>query len=188
MASAWLYDALMTPLEKAGLARARQRLLAGVRGRVLELGAGTGLSFASYPAPPAAAIDVDLDALRRARLRDPRVALVQADAEALPFKEGSFDAVVDSLSLCSVGDPAAALSEARRVLKTGGELRLLEHVRPRGPILGWIFDRLAPPWLWITGGCHLDRRTAELVEPAGFTVSTVRFGLRGIGCQVRARR
>lgn len=186
MASAWLYDLMMRPLERAGLSRARTRLAGNVRGRVLELGAGTGRLFASYPAPPLAAIDIDGAALRRARLRDPRVALVQADAEALPFREGSFDAAVSSLCLCSVPRPAAALSEARRVLKPGGELRLLEHVRPPGPILGRLFDGLTPLWSRLSGGCQLNRRTAELVAPAGFATSSARFFLRGSVCQLRA--
>ena len=188
MASAFVYDLFMAPLERAGLSRARRQLVEGVQGRVLELGAGTGLLFPAYASPPLVAVDVDAAALGRARRRDPRVALVRADAEHLPFKEAAFDAVVDSLALCSVPDPVAALSEARRVLKPGGELRLLEHVLPGGPVLGRLFTALAPLWLRLSGGCHLDRRTAALVAPAGFTLSHKRTRLRGIVCQLRARR
>jgi ubiquinone/menaquinone biosynthesis C-methylase UbiE len=188
MANAWFYDAFMSPLERAGLARARRRLVRNLHGRVLELGAGTGLLFSAYESSPAVAVDVDAAGFSRARKRDPRVALVQADAQALPFKAGVFDAVVESLSLCSVPDPAAALLEARRVLKSGGELRLLEHVRPPGPILGWVFDWLAPAWLRISGGCHLDRRTAQLVGPAGFGVTRARESAKGIVAEIRARK
>lgn len=188
MANARLYDLFMAPLERAGLRRARRHLVSRVRGRALELGAGTGLLFPSYDAPPAVAIDVDHEALRRARERDPRVPLVRADNEALPFREGTFDSVVESLSLCSVRNPAAALAEAHRVLKPGGELHLLEHVRPPGAILGALFDLVSPLWLLLSGGCHLDRHTAALVAPAGFTTLDQTVRLRGILCRVRARR
>lgn len=188
MASAWFYDLFMSPLERLGLARARRRLVANLRGRVLELGTGTGLLFSAYENPPAVAIDVDASGFVRARRRDPRVALVRADAQALPFRDGAFDAVVETLSLCSVPDPVAALAEARRVLKPGGELRLLEHVRPPGPVLARLFDWLAPAWLRLSGGCHLERRTGLLVGPAGFTVSSMREKARGIVAEIRARK
>ena len=188
MASAWFYDLFMSPLERLGLARARRRLVHGLRGRVLELGVGTGLLFSAYGSPPLAAVDIDAGGFRRARRRDPRVALVRADAQALPFKDGAFDAVVETLALCSVPDPSAALGEARRVLKADGELRMLEHVRPPGRILGPLFEWLAPLWLRISGGCHLDRRTAGLVGPAGFDVARTRTNARGIVAEIRARR
>jgi ubiquinone/menaquinone biosynthesis C-methylase UbiE len=188
MASAWFYDLFMSPLERLGLSRARRRLVANLRGRVLELGAGTGLLFSAYEGAPAVAIDIDASGFARARRRDPRVALVQADAQALPFRDGAFDAVVETLSLCSVQEPAAALREARRVLKPGGELRLLEHVLPPGPVLARAFRLLAPAWLRISGGCHLERRTALLVGPAGFTVTSARETARGIVTEIRARK
>jgi ubiquinone/menaquinone biosynthesis C-methylase UbiE len=188
MASAWFYDLFMSPLERLGLSRARRRLVANLRGRVLELGAGTGLLFSAYEGAPAVAIDIDASGFARARRRDPRVALVQADAQALPFRDGAFDAVVETLSLCSVQEPAAALREARRVLKPGGELRLLEHVLPPGPVLARAFRLLAPAWLRISGGCHLERRTARLVGPAGFTVTSARETARGIVAEIRARK
>jgi ubiquinone/menaquinone biosynthesis C-methylase UbiE len=188
MASAWFYDLFMSPFERVGLARARRRLVGNLRGRVLELGVGTGLLFSAYENPPAVAIDIDAAGFFRARRRDPRVRLVQADAQELPFRDGVFDAVVEALSLCSVPDPAAALIEARRVLRTGGELRLLEHVRPPGRILGRVFEWLAPVWSRISGGCHLDRRTAQLVGPAGFGVTRTRENVKGIVAEIRARK
>jgi ubiquinone/menaquinone biosynthesis C-methylase UbiE len=188
MASAAFYDLFMSPLERLGLARARRRLVASLRGRVLELGTGTGLLFPAYGNAPSVAIDIDASGFARARRRDPRVALVQADAQALPFRDGAFDAVVETLSLCSVPDPVAALGEARRVLKPGGELRLLEHVLPPGPLLGRLFQWLAPAWLRLSGGCHLERRTGLLVGPAGFTVTSARERMRGIVAEIRARK
>lgn len=188
MASAWFYDLFMSPLERLGLARARRRLVANLGGRVLELGTGTGLLFSAYETPPAVAIDIDASGFTRARRRDPRVALVRADAQALPFRDDAFDAVVETLSLCSVPDPVAALGEARRVLKPGGELRLLEHVLPPGPVLARVFHWLAPAWLRLSGGCHLERRTGLLVGPAGFAVTSARDRVRGIVAEIRARK
>ena len=188
MAGALLYDLFMAPLERSGLRRARRRLVRGLTGRVLELGAGTGLLFSAYDSPPTAAVDIDREALLRAKRRDGRVPLVQADAQALPFKPGAFDAATFCLALCSVPDPQAALAEAHRALKPGGELRLLEHVRPAGRWLGRLFDWLTPPWLRISGGCHLDRRTHDLVAPAGFTVSNARYRWRGIVLALAAHR
>jgi ubiquinone/menaquinone biosynthesis C-methylase UbiE len=188
MASAWFYDLFMSPLERLGLARLRRRVVADLGGRILELGTGTGLLFAAYENPPAVAVDIDASGFVRARRRNPRVALVQADAQALPFKDAAFDAVVETLSLCSIPDPLVALGEASRVLKRDGELRLLEHVRPPGPVLARLFDWLAPAWLRLSGGCHLDRRTGVLVGPAGFTITSARESASGIVTEIRARK
>jgi ubiquinone/menaquinone biosynthesis C-methylase UbiE len=189
MPAAWIYDLFMAPLERLALRRARARLVAGLEGRTLELGAGTGLQFPAYQrVRPAAALDIDLAALRRARRRDPRVPLVCADAQALPFRGGAFDAVVESLSFCSILDPALALDEVRRVLRSGGELRMLEHVRPPGRTLGRLFDWLTPAWSRISGGCRLNRRTANAVRAAGFELTSVREALRGASLRLRARR
>ena len=189
MASALLYDLFMAPLERLTLRDARRKLARGVTGRTLEIGCGTGLQFKAYDgALPVAAVDVDLAAVKRAQRRNPGVALVCADAQALPFRDGAFDAVIESLSFCSIPDPSRALGEVRRALKPGGELHMLEHVRPKGRVLGRIFDWLTPPWAALTGGCHLNRKTAEAVREAGFTIATLREGLRGAGVRIRALR
>jgi ubiquinone/menaquinone biosynthesis C-methylase UbiE len=188
MASALLYDLFMAPLERLTLRHARRKLARGVTGRTLELGAGTGLQFKAYDgALPVAALDVDLEALKRAQGRNPGVALVCADAQALPFRDGAFDAVIESLAFCSIPDPAKALAEVRRALKAGGELHMLEHVRPPG-FLGRVFDWLTPAWSRISGGCHLNRRTAQAVRDAGFTIALERRGVRGAGVRIRALR
>jgi ubiquinone/menaquinone biosynthesis C-methylase UbiE len=183
-----LYDFFMAPLGWLGLTEARRRLVAGLSGRVLELGTGTGLLLPLYPAGcELVAIDFDPGGLPRAQRRAPRAHLACADAARLPFADGSFDAVVESLVLCSVPDPAAALAEARRVLRPGGELRLLEHVRPPGPGLAWLADHLTPAWKHIAGGCHLDRDPLPLLAPAGFALERRTTGLRGIGESIVAR-
>jgi SAM-dependent methyltransferase len=91
-------------------------------------------------------------------------------AEALPFAEGSFDTVVASLVLCSVGDPAGAAAEIRRVLAPGGELRFFEHVRADEPRLARQQDRLERPWGWFSAGCHPNRDTIATLHAAGFAV------------------
>ena len=184
------YDWSVGWLGRLGLDRARRRLVAGVPGPVLEIGLGTGLNMPFYDlgAGPVVGIDLDDGALRRARRRVGATPLACADAQALPFRDGAFGGVVVGLVLCSVDDPLRALRELRRVLRPGGELRLLEHVRAQGRILGWLQDALAPLWLSFTGGCRLNRRTLELLPEAGFELRSRRDSLRGIAAEAVAVR
>ena len=125
-------------MEEAGVAAHRRELLDGVRGRVIEVGAGTGASFAHYPATVDEVVAVEPEPYLRARALEAAAAapvgvtVVAATAEELPFADGSFDVGVASLVLCSVRDPGAALAELHRVLRGGGELRFYEHVRGGG--------------------------------------------------------
>ncbi|QRO03031.1 class I SAM-dependent methyltransferase [Archangium violaceum] len=162
----------MTPLGWLGLDRARHRLVAGLSGHVLEVGTGTGLLLPSYPPSVSStvAIDIDPDMLARARLRRPGVSLFQADVQQLPFPDGSFDAVVSCLVFCSVEQPARGLAEIHRVLRPGGQLRMLEHVRSPRPVLSRLQEGLDPLWCRLSGGCHLDRQTVPLVEASGFRI------------------
>jgi ubiquinone/menaquinone biosynthesis C-methylase UbiE len=98
------------------------------------------------------------------------VPLVRAAAEALPFRDGAFDTVVSGLVLCSVTDPGRALAEVRRVLRPGGELRALEHVRSTVPWRARWQDRVQPLWTRLTGGCRPNRDTERAVEAAGFAI------------------
>lgn len=188
MAGSWWYDAALRPLEALGLSRRRRRLVAGLTGRVLEIGVGTGLLLPHYP-PGAAVVAIDIDAtgFARARARRPSVRLVRADAERLPFADASFDAVVAALAFCSVPDPERGLAEVRRVLRPGGALRLFEHVRPPGA-LGVVFDRLDPLWYRLNGSCHLDRRTDRAVLAAGFRVRDATTSCADVGWMVDAER
>jgi len=168
----WLYDAGMVLLEKAGLGRWRAWLAGGVsRGRVLDLGCGTGRNLPIY-GKDARAIGLDpcLASLLKARRRTPGVPLVRARAEALPFRDGTFDTVVSGLVFCSVSDVPRGLGEVRRVLKAGGVLRMLEHVRASGRVAAWLQDRTQPAWTWFTGGCHPNRDTEAAVRAAGFEI------------------
>jgi ubiquinone/menaquinone biosynthesis C-methylase UbiE len=184
----WLYDAMMAVLERGSLSRWRAWLAAGADGRTLDLGTGTGRNLPLYP-PGARAVGVDplRENLVRARRRAPHLPLVAARGEALPFREGAFDTVVCGLVLCSVQDPAAALGEIRRVLRPGGALRLLEHVRARSAALGALQDLLQPAWTAISGGCHPNRDTERAVAEAGFGVEPGTRRAKGLLRRLEAR-
>ncbi len=173
----WLYDIGMALIERTGLGRWRTWLAAGVAGgRVLDLGCGTGRNlplFGSGVRP--IGVDPCLQTLQKARRRAPGVPLLQARAEALPFRDGSFDVVVSGLVFCSVADVPRGLDEVRRVLKPGGVLRMLEHVRAKGRVAGWLQDRTQPAWTWITGGCRPNRDTEAAVAAADFVIDPASY-------------
>lgn len=176
------YDRAFAATEEAGLREMRRELLAGARGRVLELGAGTGLNLEHYPMDIESLTLVEPDPHMSRQLR-PRVAasgreaqVHEAPAEALPFPEDSFDAVVVTLVLCTVPDPAAALAEIKRVLKPQGELLFLEHVRSEDAGLATWQDRLERPWRFLGDGCHCNRDTVAAISAAGFEVGQVERG------------
>ncbi|WP_228564906.1 class I SAM-dependent methyltransferase [Myxococcus sp. AB036A] len=184
------YDAVMTPLGWLGLTAARRKLVRGLSGHVLEVGTGTGLALPGYPDTVTAvtAIDVDEAALARAQRRRPDARLLYASVESLPFPAASFDAVVSSLVFCSVEAPARALAEIFRVLRPGGALRMLEHVRAPSPALATVQDLLTPAWMRVSGGCRLDRETFELVRRAGFDIERRVQRLQGVSELIIARR
>jgi ubiquinone/menaquinone biosynthesis C-methylase UbiE len=165
----------MWPFERAMIGAWRRRLATAARGRVLEIGSGTGAQLRWYaPGTEVAAVEPD-DAMRArlsARaLRSPaRVTVAAGRAEDLPFADASFDVAVSAFTLCTVGDPAAALAELRRVLVPGGTLLLLEHVH-----LDWEPGRAlqtlaTPAWASVAGGCRLDRDTVRSAVDAGFAL------------------
>lgn len=166
-------------LERVGLGRSRRRLVEGLSGTVVEVGAGSGVTFEHYPPEVTRVVAVEPDphlrayARRHARGAAVPVEVVDTVAESLPLADGEADAVVFGLVLCTVPDVPAALTEARRVLAPHGELRLLEHVRADGR-LGRVADRIAPVWSRLGGGCHPNRDTARHVAEAGFDVSDLR--------------
>jgi len=167
----WLYDALCALCEATGLRRWRQWLTSGARGRTLDLGCGTGRNLPLFP-PGVRAIGVDPEraSLRRARRRARGTPLVQARAEMLPFRDGSFDTVVTGLVFCSVSDPVRGLAEVTRVLAPGGTLRMLEHVRSARAWKARFQDWIQPAWTWASGGCHPNRDTERTVAAAGFAI------------------
>lgn len=155
--------------------RLREQAAAGLHGRVLEIGAGTGANWPYLPAGvDYSGIEPDPAMLARARETATKMGnsydLHQAGAEAIPFPEATFDAVLVTWTLCSVADVPAGLAEMRRVLKPGGELRFVEHVRPSGRVPGRLADAITPLWKRLGAGCHPNRRTADSLRAAGFTL------------------
>lgn len=189
-----VYDPLMAPLESLGLRGMRRDLLRGLRGRVLELGVGTGRNLPLYPDGVERLVGIDPDeamlkrAGERARAARFPVELVVGSAEELPFEEESFDAVAATLAFCTIPDPERAFAEARRVLKQGGELRLLEHVEMERRPIAWAQAKATPVWKRVAGGCHLDRDTLKLVREAGFSVERVERCLDGLVLTIHARK
>jgi ubiquinone/menaquinone biosynthesis C-methylase UbiE len=173
----WLYDFASRKVEKGELGQRRHELVSGLEGEILEVGAGTGLNIPHYErAARVIAVEPDASMARQLRKRAPEagvpVEIVTGSAEALPFPDGSFDTVVVTFVLCSVEDPAAALAEVRRVLRPGGRLVMLEHVRGDRRLARWQ-DRFTPLHRKVAGNCHLNRETKDAVAAAGFDAADI---------------
>jgi ubiquinone/menaquinone biosynthesis C-methylase UbiE len=187
-----LYELELWPRRWSVLWRRRIVVAGAAEGRVLDLGAGNALNFECC-GRAAAVVGVEPDPymLRRARPRRAAAAvpaaLVQAPAEALPFADAVFDTVLATFVLCTVADPAAALREARRVLRPGGALRFLEHVRAPSARLAAFQDWVQPLWSRLFAGCHPNRDTLAVIRAHGFTVETLETAQRGLLIQGLAR-
>lgn len=190
------YDVLLAPIEALGLRAERARVVAAARGRVLEVGAGTGLTLGQYPPGVTSLVACEPDPAMRSRLA--------ARAAAAPFPvtvhaggappvsepDESFDTVVCVLVLCTVADPAATLREMRRLLVPGGSVVFLEHVIGRGPAAR-VQRAASPAWARVAGGCRLDRDTIAAMREAGFVITDLErpapFGRMTAGTIVRGR-
>jgi SAM-dependent methyltransferase len=189
--SARLLDLVMRAADVAGVRRARRRVAGAALGDVLEIGIGTGSNLEVYaravtlhgldPSAPALSI-----ARGRARHSKRTVALVEGDASALPYPDATFDTVVATFVLCSVGDVGRSLAEARRVLRPGGTIRLLEHARSRHGAVAAIQARSAPAWARASGGCRLDHDVVGAVKSAGLSVLEERHHAGGLLVEVVA--
>jgi SAM-dependent methyltransferase len=186
-----LYNPFLWSGEKLGMARLRRELLAEAHGAVLEIGAGTGLNLRHYPADldelvlvePGARMGghIDLD-------RAPAgvsVRLEQAPAEYLHFEDGTFDTVVSTLVLCTVGDPERAVREVARVLRPGGRLLFLEHVRADGRWRQALQRRSVRPWAAFADGCQCDRPTLATIEAQMRIASIERGSWKGMPAIVK---
>jgi ubiquinone/menaquinone biosynthesis C-methylase UbiE len=181
----------MRAADRAGLRRARVRVAGNARGDTLEIGIGTGSNLGVYPSDVVVhGVDVSTSALSLAAERADRdgrdVVLVEGDAGALPFADASFDTVVATFVLCSVDDVGLSLREARRVLRRGGTIRLLEHARSRHRTVGAIQRRSAPAWARASGGCRLDHDVRRAVHDAGLTIVEERTRAGGLLVEIVA--
>jgi ubiquinone/menaquinone biosynthesis C-methylase UbiE len=169
-----MYERISEESERRGTTQYRDRALAGLAGRVIEVGAGNGLNFGHYPPTVTEVVAVEPEDRLRALAQQAAtraavpVRVLAGHADALPAPDASVDAAVVSLVLCSVPDPATALAEIRRVLRPGGQLRFFEHVRSANPWLGLAQDAITPVWSRLAGGCHPNRDTAAAIRAAGF--------------------
>lgn len=176
------YDTFNGALERNFLGDVRKQMLADASGRVVEIGSGTGVNLQHYPRTIEELVCTEPEEPMAKRLRrkagetDLPVRVVHAGAEDLPFDDDSFDTAVATLVLCTVPDPAAALRELSRVLKPGGRLIFIEHVRATEPDLARWQDRLHPLWLRFGHGCHCNRATLETIEGSPLRVQTHRRG------------
>lgn len=174
------YGFLSPAAEKAGTADHRQEVLAGLEGRVIEVGAGNGLNFAHYPPEVTEVLAVEPEpylrhkALEAAAAAPVPVTVVDGAADSLPAEAEGFDAAVASLMLCSVPDQDVALAEMRRVVRPGGQLRFYEHVRADEARRARLQDRVDHVWPHLMGGCHTGRDTVAAIERAGFVISSQR--------------
>src|SRR5262245_49774219 len=177
-----LYDWMIKSTEEAGLREMRRETLAEASGRTIDLGAGTGANLGLYPDSVTELVLAEPDPHMLSKLR-PKAAeagvdaqIVEAGAESLPFEDSSFDTAVFTLVLCTVPDPHAALAEAARVLRPGGRLLFVEHVRAEEPGLARWQDRLERPWRFFGDGCHCNRDTVASIEASPFQVENVERG------------
>jgi len=172
--TAALYDLILALGERRTMRSLRAGIVRRARGRTLEIGAGTGLNLAHYPAAVTtrSLTEPDPAMARRLRRRAGEAAVIEAGAEALPFADDSFDTAIGTLVLCTVPDAAAAVAELRRVLAPGGSLLFIEHVRAADARAARRQRRLARPWATLAGGCNCTRDTLALLERE-FTVAEV---------------
>jgi ubiquinone/menaquinone biosynthesis C-methylase UbiE len=177
-----IYDRAMKPAEEAGMREMRREVLAEAKGRTIDIGAGTGLNLALFPTEVSELVlaEPDPHMLKQLQAKLPasgrEASVVQSPAERLPFPDDSFDTAVFTLVLCTVPDPVAALAEAARLLRPGGKLLFVEHVRSEEPGLARWQDRLEGPWRVFGDGCHCNRDTVATIGASPFEIEKFEKG------------
>jgi ubiquinone/menaquinone biosynthesis C-methylase UbiE len=186
-----VYDRWVLPpildlaMRTSRLQKYRREVVAAAQGRVLEIGAGSGLNLPLYGRQVELVIGIDPSprllamARRRAAAAGVRAELLQASAAAIPLADRTVDTVVMTWTLCSIPDPLAALREMQRVLKPNGKLLFVEHGLSPEPWVECWQHRLTPVWRHVAGGCHLDRKMDDLVRSAGFDLTELRTEYAG---------
>jgi SAM-dependent methyltransferase len=184
-----MYRRIAAEAEAKGASEHRDELLAGLSGRVIEVGAGTGLNFDHYPSAVTELVAVEPEPYLRGAAEEAAAAasapvtIVDGTADELPVETGTFDAGVVSLVLCSVPSQARALSELHRVIRAGGELRFYEHVRSSEPGFARMQRVVDFVWPLFGGGCHTSRETERAITEAGFAIERIRhFTFRPAVC------
>ena len=176
------YDTFVGSMERNFMGDVRRRMLADATGRVVEIGSGTGVNLQHYPRTIEELVCTEPEEPMAKRLRkkaeesDLPVRVVHAPGEKLPFEDDSFDTAVATLVLCTVDDPARSLDELARVLRPGGRLIFIEHVRSPEPGLAKWQDRLHPLWVRFGHGCHCNRPTLDTIEASPLEVESHRDG------------
>jgi ubiquinone/menaquinone biosynthesis C-methylase UbiE len=189
---ALVYDTAFILAERRGFRDVRKDLVGQAKGRVVELGAGTGLNLEHYSENVSELLLTEPDPHMAAKLRKRAgslaldVRVIEAPAEKLPLDDASVDTVVSTLVLCTVQNLQQTLAEAARVLRPGGSLLFAEHVRSASPRAAWWQDKLRRPWSWYACGCQCNRDTISALQAASFRVGQVRRdSLRWISPVVR---
>ncbi len=174
-----IFDTIMRPVDAAGMRRMRRRTVSRAFGRVLEVGAGSGLNASHYNFRLTDSLNVtDLiadkpvlrAALRRADAPHDRITVEDADLCDLPYEDASFDSIVCTLVLCSVGSLTRAIDEMWRVLRPYGIVCFIEHVHSSRPVVRPALESVTPAWRRVAGGCHLNRDTLPALRRHGFSV------------------
>lgn len=177
-----MYDRGLKGTEEAGLREMRRETLAEASGRTIDLGAGTGANLGLFPEAVSELVlaEPDPHMLKQLRAKVGEASLdaevVEAPAQRLPFEDSSFDTAIFTLVLCTVPDPEAALAEAARVLRPGGKLLFVEHVRAADAGLARWQNRLEKPWRFLADGCHCNRDTVAAIEASPLTLEKVEHG------------
>ncbi|MBA2544838.1 MAG: class I SAM-dependent methyltransferase [Deltaproteobacteria bacterium] len=171
-----LYATLIERADRAGLAERRRALVSDLRGKVVEIGCGTGAMFPYYEGAEVIGIEPDpaFAAKGREAARGTSIEVIEGSGEALPLPDASMDAAVLALVLCSVPDEDRVCAEVARVVKPGGQIRLIEHVRSERRVAGALMKALDPLWFRINGqGCHLDRDPLPALDRAGLRIESI---------------
>ena len=177
---ATLYDTAFILAERRGLREIRRALLSQATGRVLELGAGTGINIAHYPATVGALVLTEPDPFMAAKLRkrayldNAQTAVVEAPGEVVPVEDSTIDTVVSTLVLCTVKDQGKTLAEIARILRPGGKFLFIEHVRSDRSAVAFLQDKLNTPWSWYARGCQCNRDTVAAIGESTLRVSEIR--------------
>lgn len=181
---AWYYDYFMNPLEKKLITNWRKELLTHAKGKVLEIGAGTGINFPLYKTcEEVVAIEPNPHMIEKSKERVKQatvpISLTEASAENLPFPDAYFDTIVVTLVLCSVEEPEQVISELKRVLKKEGQLLFLEHVEMEQMFPRTLQKLLTPFWRHVCDGCHLNRKTEQIIRTSGLKIILKKSYLSG---------